>query len=340
MFGYRSGSSSSDDLSPNRTPQNSPPSHRRGFNEMAGDEGSGPKPEEKGSASSTSTSNSINNLEIAGSVKIQIVLPEFWPANIKIWFAQVEAQFALNSITSDKTKFNLLVSQLKSNVLQQVASIVDNPPANDKYPALKEQIIHVFGESEQKHLKKLLAGVELGDRKPSQLLNEQRRIGGALIGEQMLRSLWLDRLPPHIQTVVASLKSQPLAEQAETADLIWAWNPDNAAAAGIASIRSLASTAAAHAPTQPNAPFDDTSLHAQIASLTAAINALKYQRSRHRSPSQHHRRRRSKSNTHQHSSVCWYHAEYGQRAMKCTPPCKFGNRSATKKAHTESDSEN
>jgi hypothetical protein len=40
-------------------------------------------------------------------------LPPFWPDRPGLWFAQAEAEFALASISSDKTKFNYVISQLE-----------------------------------------------------------------------------------------------------------------------------------------------------------------------------------------------------------------------------------
>jgi hypothetical protein len=39
-------------------------------------------------------------------------LPTFWPDRPGLWFAQAEANFALASATSEKTKFNYVISQL------------------------------------------------------------------------------------------------------------------------------------------------------------------------------------------------------------------------------------
>jgi len=50
--------------------------------------------------------------------------------------------------------------------------IVENPPEKDKYSHLKNLLINRFTDSEEKRLRQLLAGIELNDRKPSELLRE------------------------------------------------------------------------------------------------------------------------------------------------------------------------
>jgi len=42
-----------------------------------------------------------------------VCLPPFWPDRPGVWFAQVESQFELSSVTSEKTKFNYVISQLE-----------------------------------------------------------------------------------------------------------------------------------------------------------------------------------------------------------------------------------
>ena len=42
-------------------------------------------------------------------------LPTFWPDRPAVYFAEVEAQFDLDSIMRQRTKFNYVVSQLISN---------------------------------------------------------------------------------------------------------------------------------------------------------------------------------------------------------------------------------
>lgn len=44
-------------------------------------------------------------------------LPPFWKNNPRLWFAQVEAVFAINRITSDESKFRYVTVHLDQNVL-------------------------------------------------------------------------------------------------------------------------------------------------------------------------------------------------------------------------------
>lgn len=74
----------------------------------------------------------------------RVKIPPFWEQNPNIWFARVEAQFKLSNIRSENTKFDYLVGQIESKVLQQVSELVINQPANLPYTKLKAAILERF----------------------------------------------------------------------------------------------------------------------------------------------------------------------------------------------------
>ena len=58
-------------------------------------------------------------------------LPPFWPDRPGLWFAQAEAQFNLVSVTSGKTKFNYVISQLQYRHAAEVEDIIISPLADE-----------------------------------------------------------------------------------------------------------------------------------------------------------------------------------------------------------------
>ena len=52
----------------------------------------------------------------------------FWPKKVALWFRQIEAQFILNKITKDETKFGYVITQLDIQYLKEVEDVVYNPP--------------------------------------------------------------------------------------------------------------------------------------------------------------------------------------------------------------------
>jgi len=66
-------------------------------------------------------------------------------------------------------------------------------PDKDKYTHLKTALINRFTDSEEKKLRQLLAGIELNDKKPSDLLCEIKQFSGGTISD-ILHSIWLQRL--------------------------------------------------------------------------------------------------------------------------------------------------
>ncbi|KAL7724971.1 hypothetical protein ACLKA6_009760 [Drosophila palustris] len=151
--------------------------------------------------------------------RLAVKVPPFWAERPEIWFAQIESQFCIAGITADKTKFHTVVASMESSVISQITDAVLNPPAVDMYGKLKLNIIERFCESEQKKIQKLLSDIDLGDRRPTQLLNELRGLAKDRINEDFLKSLWMQRLPPHARAILQA-SNDDLSGMAKLADKI------------------------------------------------------------------------------------------------------------------------
>ncbi|GFX84327.1 uncharacterized protein TNCV_4134381 [Trichonephila clavipes] len=117
------------------------------------------------------------------------------------------------------TKYSALVANLDAETLSYVSDIVLSPPNSDKYHTLSQRLITQFSDSETQKIKKLLTDLQLGDEKPSHLLRKMKELSNGQLQDDFLQSLWLQRMPPHIQTVL-SASSEPLDKHAIIADKV------------------------------------------------------------------------------------------------------------------------
>jgi hypothetical protein len=129
-------------------------------------------------------------------------LPPFWPDRPGLWFATAEAQFDFASVTSEKTKFNYVISQLEYRHAPEVEDLIILPPANEPYTTLKTELVRRLSASRDQRVRQLLTHEEMGDRKPSQFLRHPKSLAPD-VPEDFLRSIWSSRLPTHIQTILA-----------------------------------------------------------------------------------------------------------------------------------------
>ncbi|GFU56803.1 uncharacterized protein NPIL_62681 [Nephila pilipes] len=238
----------------------------------------------------------------ASIARVSIKVPPFWRANPEIWFRQMESQFVLAGITAEITKFHHVVSALQPEELGIVGDIILNPPAVKPYAALRDRLCSQYAESEEQRLRGLISGMQLGDRKPSRLLLEMRSKADSRISEELLKSLFIQRLPTHVQQILA-ISDDPLDKLAAMAEGIMA------VAGPTSSIHVI------------NAENQD--LRTMLLEISSRLSRLETrERSTSRGPEGRFRRRSSSRESGAHTH-CWYHRRFKERATKCRKPCSF-----------------
>jgi len=246
---------------------------------------------------------------------VSVKPPPFWWNSPELWFNRLEAQFEIAGIVSQRTKFNYVLSVLDGDIIRIVSDIIREPNANEPYDTLKSSLIQRLSASEVTKLNQLLSDLNLGDRQPSQLLREMKELGGDKVSEDLLRSLWLQRLPDNIQAILACNPGS-LNDLAKCADKInEIYNKPKIFSVAIEN--------------KSSPEFDIQKqieiLTKQVKELSLKINDQRYlrfgrSRSRSRKSSQHDASKNK-------FDLCWYHYKFSDKAVKCIQPCAFVTKS-------------
>ncbi|BHF60240.1 hypothetical protein SprV_0100320300 [Sparganum proliferum] len=131
-------------------------------------------------------------------------LPSVWLGDIALWLRTVESRLALRQITREDTKFHYVVAALPMDIATDLRDIIDCPPTEAPYTALKEALISRISLSTQKRLQRLISEEDLGDRKPTQLLRRLEQLAdGQKLDATIFKQLFLQRLPPSVQAILA-----------------------------------------------------------------------------------------------------------------------------------------
>ncbi|KAJ8671991.1 hypothetical protein QAD02_003250 [Eretmocerus hayati] len=244
-------------------------------------------------------------------------IPPFWKDNLELWFFQIESVFHSNNVRSDNSKYHLAVGALNPEALHEIADVLRAPPAEDKYTHLKEQIMNRFALSEDKQLHKLLTDIQLGSKKPSQLLRGIRALAGKKASEDVLRIKWLALLPANTQRFLKIFRGTDLDELASAADELLEVGGDAFVMSTFYCERSPARSA-----TNSEAGSIKSSL-SQLISLTREVLVLLGSTANANSNNTNNSRSRSRARSLSPASpcMCYYHKKFGADAQRCLLPC-------------------
>jgi len=245
--------------------------------------------------------------------KINFKVPPFEKSHVDVWFFQLEAQFAIHNITSEKTKYNYTLPALDTSVAAELTDVLEKAATSaTPYEDLKKRLVSIYADSQEKKLKKLLTEVELGDRRPTALLREMQRLAGSKAPEDLMKSMFLQHMPSNVRAILATSKDD-VQTVAEMADKII---EQTGSQATIAEVRR-----------NPSDSLEDRirNLESQIANL---VTEMQRGRARQRSPTPYRSRSKSRSR-HRNNEWCWYHNRFGKNATKCQEPCKFSPENST-----------
>lgn len=261
-----------------------------------------------------------NATGINANALTHLKLPPFWKENPTLWFTQIEMAFDIYRINSDKTKFNYTVLNLDQAVMSFVSDIVRRPPENDKYETLKRRIISTFDETTESKLRKMLRGRELGEEKPSHFLQWLRNLSGEQVGNDVLRTLFLEHMPQNVRGILAAATDQELSQLAGLADrVVEAINPTT-------QVATVSQTTEQPQVAGGNLINEVKQLKDQMEALSLQLRQSR-NRSRERSRTWRNksgqRRSTSRSRERTPNPTCYYHRKFGNQARYCRKPCDF-----------------
>lgn len=236
-----------------------------------------------------------------------VKIPAFIPTDPALWFTMVESTFQLavpKPITDSRTKYNYCVANLPPEIAMTVRDVIISPDNSDPFKNLKDEIIQRCGETKSQEIRRLLAGEQLGDRKPSELLRVmQRRAENHKVSDTLLLELFLQQLPSNAQFILASVQDLTPIKAAEIADKILDVSPPQ--------VGAVSTT---------NSSSADSELLKELKLLREEVASLRRSRSHSRSLSRSNFRHKSPK---VNKEFCWYHQKFSSKAKKCVPPCTF-----------------
>jgi hypothetical protein len=225
-----------------------------------------------------------------------VCLPDFCVSDPNMWFARAEAVF--RCINSSIVRYDYVLMKLPEDVLRSVRDLVQavTDETTEAYEQLKYRLLSSYGMSKWQLAGRIIDFTVSADARPSTLLDGMLSL--LPTGEQpgvIFMALFLKKLPQDVRDHLCSRNFDSVRDMAIFADQMWD-------ACGSLSYPVVAAIGAR----SPNRG-----------------------RSRSRSAGRASGSRRRPTPAARDSELCYYHANYADRAHKCRAPCPWtGNAPA------------
>ncbi len=261
----------------------------------------------------------------AAVTHVGVKLPDFWIRDPKMWFSQAEAQFRRARITRPATMYDHILVRLPEEVVMSVRALVAeieaDPALEDtSYQLLKTALMASFGKTMWQMAYAIIDHPDLGDRRPTAMMAELLALRYETSApDSLFLAHFLRRLPPSIRDHIAAAGHKTAAEMATHADSLW----DARRAGTVSTLTAAVTDSLAAVSVRSPSPHRDGRRRSPD------------QRQRQRSPDRGQRsdsRRPQRRNTpgrrdnrqrNDNSSLCFYHDQFGVKALKCNQPCAW-----------------
>jgi hypothetical protein len=232
----------------------------------------------------------------------------------------------------DEAKFDMIVSKLPKEVILRLTEFLTSPPTTNRYNTLKTKLLSMLEDSRTRQVEKVLGEMDLGDMKPSQLLQRMRNTAKDSFPDGTLRIMWQNHLPTTVRAVLVASRETDLDTLASIAD-------DVAEATRSSHVSEVVAQRSMRIDSTSISSAGDTAIIlAEIAKLSVRMMDLERSRPRQRDYDRNYRGGRPASRVRSVSSssrgkagkkdwLCFYHYRFGQKADKCVQPCAWDNKS-------------
>lgn len=165
-----------------------------------------------------------------------------------------------------------------------------------------------FADLDGWRMHSLLEDEHTGDRTLSQYNRNLRNLTTPMTSNDFIFTLWVNRLPVHVQRVLAAKEEKKAETLTRIAD-----RPETEQIAAVCAD----STATEERQNRAMNPINDS-----LCRLEAQINALSLDTRRRLRSNSKYRRSRSGRRS-QNSDLCWYHKTFRSGAKKCRTQCNW-----------------
>ena len=245
----------------------------------------------------------LNAAQAAPVAHVAVKLPPFWEPNPEVWFLQAEAAFRSN-VTRQTTMYDHVLGALPPTVvtgLLDLVAVADEHP-DDIYTRVKERVMGKFTLTRWARAAAVVKGPDLGDRRPSTLMDEMLAVHP--VGEKpatLFLYLFLMKLPADMMDHLTKDDYAAIA-----ADRLWDSRQARGAVASSYPVSALVTDLAA----------------ATLSSPRASSPSRRADRQRPQGRRDQSRRRQ----TPRRSSLCRLHERWGEDAHNCIPPCSWDSK--------------
>lgn len=272
-------------------------------------------------------------------------LPAFYHKEPGVWFAEIELLFDYSRVTREKAKAGAVLSALDFETVMTISDIItqETPPV-DIYSQIKQRLISTFAVSSESRLRQLLKGELSGEGKPSLILNRIKTLSQGKCGDEIIKTVFVDQLPASCRAALALSEVTEIDKLAELADRF-------VEASGQNSAPQVAAVVSENSHDKMMKLIEE--LSAKVDAISAPSRFRPTQRSdpykkRNRSKSSNNKRYNNNNNFNRNTNfrkqynqnnarndtendrqLCFYHAKFGDKALKCVPPCVMQSGSST-----------